>query len=110
MNRNQCTSLSDLNLSLLGRDSDLFKHGDKIRPFVKNLHTSQERLDIFPCWTEFFSSQENFDESLSATQVSLKAIWSCYMESLFISIGVDFGGSPVMCTPIIEQRPCIYHF
>src|SRR6218665_2027697 len=25
-------------------------------------------------------------------------------------IGVDLGGSPGTCSPIIEKRPCIYHF
>jgi len=26
------------------------------------------------------------------------------------NIGVDFGGCPGMCPPIIEKFPCIYHF
>src|SRR6218665_582634 len=30
--------------------------------------------------------------------------------SRFTSIGVDLGGSPGTCPPIIEKRPCIYHF
>src|SRR6218665_2828811 len=28
----------------------------------------------------------------------------------YTGIGVDFGGSPGTCPPIIEKRPCICHF
>ena len=75
-------SLNELNLRLQGKDSDLFKHGDKIRAFMKKLthwkaRASQERLDMFPCLTEFILSQENFDDSV--TQVSLKNTISIHL-------------------------------
>src|SRR6218665_3657450 len=35
------------------------------------VRASQERLDIFPCWTEIISSKENFNAS--ATQVIYKS-------------------------------------
>src|SRR6218665_1641093 len=35
-------------------------------------------------------------------------IWMCMY--VLIGISVDFGGQPGHVPPIIEKRPCIYHF
>ena len=70
MNRSQRTSLNDLNLSLQGRDSDLFKHG-----YNKSLHekvqASQERLDIIISFLDrnYFIPGEKFLELLHGNVV-----------------------------------------
>lgn len=85
--------LNDLNVSLQGKDSDLFKHGDKIQAFIKKLalwkvRASQERLDMFPCLTEFILSQENSDDS--TTLISIKSTIANHLELLQAKFSVYF--------------------
>ncbi|XP_028673527.1 protein FAM200A-like [Erpetoichthys calabaricus] len=60
-------ALNDLNPSLQGRDSDLFKHMDKVSAFVKKLsqwklRVEQQRLDMFQYFSEFVA--QNPDSSI----------------------------------------------
>src|SRR6218665_1851246 len=41
-------------------------------------------------------------------QLNTAESWCSRVSVIFI--GVDLGGSPGTCPPIIEKRPCIYHF
>src|SRR6218665_441903 len=53
---------------------------------------------------------ENSSHNTSVYSVSV--IFDEFDRTLVVvaSIGVDFGGSLSTCPPIIEKRPCIYHF
>ena len=64
--------LNDLNLGLQGRDSDLFRHMDKISAFVKKLQhwrlrVDQGRMDIFACFTDVCNSDTSDTDAVSAT-------------------------------------------
>jgi len=86
MDRNQHTSLNYFNLSLQCRDSDFFKHGYKVRAFMKTF----ELVRIV--WTYFLAGKKLFHPRRilmrvplkSVSEVQFQAIWTCYMQSLFI--------------------------